>query len=164
VPEGIAIACDKQWRTFEVGMTAPSAVGIIVGLAQPLAQAGISFHWVSSSPTDRLPDGETERPRNIDSRRKRPSPGAFETLAHCLLTTNKTQIHVLVARPYAGDAGRSCHESLSLAFCLATKRWMNLGPIPLVALHPLRQEQFADLRNASRFTVCDFLNLILQIG
>src|SRR5436853_1297573 len=36
-----------QWRTFEIGDTQPSAVSIIAGFSQPLAQAGISIHWIS---------------------------------------------------------------------------------------------------------------------
>jgi hypothetical protein len=38
-----------------------------------------------------------------------------------------------------------------------------LRPFLLVGLHTLRQEQFANLRNAPRLAVGDFLNLILQI-
>ena len=39
-----------------------------------------------------------------------------------------------------------------------------LRPVLLVGLHTPRQEQFANLRNAPRFAVCDSLNLVLQIG
>ncbi len=39
-----------------------------------------------------------------------------------------------------------------------------LWPFLPIRLNTLRQEEFANLRNAPRFTVCDFLNLILQIG
>ena len=51
------------------------------------------------------------------------------------------------------------HASLTLAFCLATRRCMNLGPSVLVGLHALRQQQFANLRNAPGFTVGDPLGV-----
>ena len=37
------------------------------------------------------------------------------------------------------------HESLTLAFCLATRRCMNLGPSLLVGLDALVQKHLADL-------------------
>ena len=39
-----------------------------------------------------------------------------------------------------------------------------LWPFLLVGLHTLGQQQFANLRNAPRFAVCDSLNLVFQIG
>src|ERR1019366_10471184 len=42
---------------------------------------------------------------------------------------------------------RLSHDSLTLAFCLATRRCMNLDPSLLVGLHALAWRQLANLRS-----------------